>query len=246
MTTDGTELMVIPPPPLTVFGTDDPRAIMERVADVAGPLADFIKRQKMALRIGDRDYVRVEGWSFMGAMLGVSPRVVSVLAAARRRSRRGLRLRGQCGAARRATARASAGPSPSARATRRTGTRAMTTRSSRWRRPARSARRTGSRSASLCTPQATRRRLPRRWCRRSRGRPSRASRCVGRHRGPNRCGRRCRSTSCCSIDLSAYPRLRADEPEHPRLAGYEPRRGRGQAGGGSRAVPRRGCGGSGG
>ena len=55
------------------FGTDDPVAIVERVSAVATPLADFIKARGMTTRISGREYVMAEGWSFMGAMLGVSP-----------------------------------------------------------------------------------------------------------------------------------------------------------------------------
>lgn len=64
--------------PLTVFGTDDPGAIVSRVTSIAGPLADFIKQQHMSTNIQGREYVLAEGWSFMGAMLGVAPRTVRV------------------------------------------------------------------------------------------------------------------------------------------------------------------------
>jgi len=64
--------------PLTVFGTDDPGAIVDRVTSIATPLAAFIKRQHMSTNIQGREYVLAEGWSFMGAMLGVAPRTVSI------------------------------------------------------------------------------------------------------------------------------------------------------------------------
>ena len=64
--------------PTTVFGTDNPAAIMQRVTDIAKPLADFIKQQHMSTTISDREYVLAEGWAFMGAMLGVSPRTLRV------------------------------------------------------------------------------------------------------------------------------------------------------------------------
>lgn len=78
--TDGQELAVVEhaPAPLTVFGTDNPAAIVQRVTEIARPLADFIKQQGMSSNISGREYVLAEGWSFMGAMLGVSPRTVSV------------------------------------------------------------------------------------------------------------------------------------------------------------------------
>ena len=64
--------------PITVFGTDDPAAIMARVVEIAKPLGDFIKQQKMSMTIGSNEYVKAEGWSFMGAMLGISPNVTRV------------------------------------------------------------------------------------------------------------------------------------------------------------------------
>lgn len=78
--TDGQELVVVEQQavPLTIFGTDEPTAIVERVTSIAQPLADFIKRQHMSTTIQGREYVLQEGWSFMGAMLGVAPRTVSV------------------------------------------------------------------------------------------------------------------------------------------------------------------------
>jgi len=66
------------PQALTVFGTDDPGAIVQRVTAIAQPLAAFIKQQQMSFRISGREYVLAEGWSFMGAMLGVAPRTTAV------------------------------------------------------------------------------------------------------------------------------------------------------------------------
>jgi hypothetical protein len=80
------------PASLTVFGTSDPVAILERVEQLARPLATFINdhnmskvlasaaRKAKAEREGQtlKRYVMIEGWSFMGAMLGVAPRTVEV------------------------------------------------------------------------------------------------------------------------------------------------------------------------
>ena len=66
------------PQALTVFGTDDPGAIVQRVTAIAQPLAAFIKQQRMSTNIQGREYVLAEGWSFMGAMLGVAPRATAV------------------------------------------------------------------------------------------------------------------------------------------------------------------------
>lgn len=80
------------PASMTVFGTADPVAILERVEQLARPLATFINdhnmskvlaspaRKAKAEREGEtlKRYVMIEGWSFMGAMLGVAPRTVAV------------------------------------------------------------------------------------------------------------------------------------------------------------------------
>lgn len=63
---------------LTVFGTDDPAAIVRRVSEIATPLADFIKARNMTTPMGNREHVNIEGWSFMGAMMGIAPVVKRV------------------------------------------------------------------------------------------------------------------------------------------------------------------------
>lgn len=64
--------------PATVFGTTDPAAIMQRVVDIATPLAKFIREQGMTTNMGGRTHVNIEGWSFMGAMMGIAPVVTRV------------------------------------------------------------------------------------------------------------------------------------------------------------------------
>ncbi len=65
---------------IAIFGSDEPTAIAERVMAVAGPLAAFIKQKDMTTNIQGREYVLAEGWSFAGALLGVAPRTVRVVA----------------------------------------------------------------------------------------------------------------------------------------------------------------------
>ena len=55
-----------------------PEAVVERATKVAEALANVIKKKKLSVKIRDREYVRVEGWSTLGAMIGVLPRTVSV------------------------------------------------------------------------------------------------------------------------------------------------------------------------
>lgn len=65
------------PASATVFGTDDPMAIMQRVVAIATPLAEFVRARGMVKHLDrrnqSREYVQIEGWSFMGAMLGIAP-----------------------------------------------------------------------------------------------------------------------------------------------------------------------------
>jgi hypothetical protein len=57
----------------TLFGTDNPAEVVSRAAVVAKTLADLVRRQKLIVRIGKSDHVRVEGWTLLGSMLGVFP-----------------------------------------------------------------------------------------------------------------------------------------------------------------------------
>ena len=57
--------------PITLFGTDDPVAVVERASTIATALADVIRRKSLYKRIGQSDHVFVEGWTLLGSMLGV-------------------------------------------------------------------------------------------------------------------------------------------------------------------------------
>lgn len=57
--------------PLTLFGTDDPSAVVERATRVATVLADVIKQRRLSAHIGNRDHIMLEGWTLLGSMLGV-------------------------------------------------------------------------------------------------------------------------------------------------------------------------------
>ncbi len=60
---------------LTLFGTADPVAVLEQAARVAKALARVIEKQGLFTVIGSKKYVHVEGWTLLGSMLGVFPRV---------------------------------------------------------------------------------------------------------------------------------------------------------------------------
>lgn len=66
--------------PMTVFGTDDPEQIVALVESKAAALGGFVRKHGMSRQLqrprqGEkpREYVFIEGWSFLGQMLGVAP-----------------------------------------------------------------------------------------------------------------------------------------------------------------------------
>lgn len=60
-------------PSPTLFGTTDPAKVVEAAAKAAKPLADVVHAQKLSVKIGPSEHVRVEGWTLLGSMLGVFP-----------------------------------------------------------------------------------------------------------------------------------------------------------------------------
>lgn len=60
-------------PTPTLFGTDDPGAVIEAAKRAAEPLVDVIRKQNLSVKIGPSEHVRVEGWTLLGSMLGVFP-----------------------------------------------------------------------------------------------------------------------------------------------------------------------------
>jgi hypothetical protein len=68
----GTEIDRIPSSG-ALFKTDDPVEIMERTAEVASALKEFVKAQGLTSVISGRDYLLVETWQMLGMMLGVTP-----------------------------------------------------------------------------------------------------------------------------------------------------------------------------
>jgi hypothetical protein len=57
----------------TLFRTEDPVEVIRRATDIAAPLADVVRKQKLVTMIQGREHVRVEGWTLLGSMLGVFP-----------------------------------------------------------------------------------------------------------------------------------------------------------------------------
>jgi hypothetical protein len=80
MNTTSTELaplepdeMMPAPPPITLFGTTDPRLARERMADLASVLVDVVKDRGLSVRINGKDFLPAEAWTTLGGLLGVVP-----------------------------------------------------------------------------------------------------------------------------------------------------------------------------
>lgn len=62
---------------LGIIPARTPHDVIVQAAEIAKELAGIIKDRKLTVSIQGRNFVRVEGWSTMGAMLGVLPREVT-------------------------------------------------------------------------------------------------------------------------------------------------------------------------
>ena len=62
---------VYAPAPLTLFGTNDPRAALEKMGELAALLVDVVRERKLSVRISGREHLRAEAWTTLGGMLGV-------------------------------------------------------------------------------------------------------------------------------------------------------------------------------
>ena len=58
---------------VTLYGTSDPNAIVQKATAQANALAKVIKDKHLYATISGRDHVTVEGWTLLGSMLGVFP-----------------------------------------------------------------------------------------------------------------------------------------------------------------------------
>lgn len=68
-----TELTVAAEHPATLFRTDDPAEVLIRATEVADALQPVIERKKLFANIHGKKHITVEGWTTLGAMLGVTP-----------------------------------------------------------------------------------------------------------------------------------------------------------------------------
>jgi hypothetical protein len=79
---NGHELITTRGTPLVQLGTlqaNSPAALVAGATAIADTLADVIRQKKLTSRINGKDFVRVEGWTVLGALLGVIAREESVL-----------------------------------------------------------------------------------------------------------------------------------------------------------------------
>lgn len=69
----GQELAIRDAAPVTLFGTDDPVAVIEKARLVARALVDVVDGQQLYTTISGKKHLRVEAWTLLGSMLGVFP-----------------------------------------------------------------------------------------------------------------------------------------------------------------------------
>jgi hypothetical protein len=55
----------------TLFGTDNPAEVVRRSTAIATELARLVRQQKLVVRIGQSEHVKVEGWTLLGSQVGV-------------------------------------------------------------------------------------------------------------------------------------------------------------------------------
>jgi hypothetical protein len=63
---------LVPAAPTTLFGTDDPSEVIGKATAVADALTAVIQAKGLYTQIQGKSHVRVEGWTLLGSMLGVT------------------------------------------------------------------------------------------------------------------------------------------------------------------------------
>lgn len=64
--------------PAELFPTKNPTEVVKIAKNIADAVSDIVEKQKLYDVIKDKKYVRCEGWTTMGAMLGLFPQIVEV------------------------------------------------------------------------------------------------------------------------------------------------------------------------
>jgi hypothetical protein len=68
-----TELEYRPPTPVTLFGTNDPTAALQRMTEIAKELVGVIRQRHLAVKIGQGEHLKADAWTTLGGMVGVVP-----------------------------------------------------------------------------------------------------------------------------------------------------------------------------
>lgn len=79
VTSESTDLAVQAEHSTTLFKKSDPVEALEEASRVATALAGVVKQGGMIDRVQGREYVKVEGWRTLGAILGVSPQEIEMV-----------------------------------------------------------------------------------------------------------------------------------------------------------------------
>lgn len=61
-----------PATPINLFGANSPAQVVEKATELAGVLKDVLVKRNHIVRIGQGEHVKVEGWTTLGSMLGVT------------------------------------------------------------------------------------------------------------------------------------------------------------------------------
>jgi hypothetical protein len=67
------ELEYRPQTPVTLFGTSDPTAALERMTAIAKELVGVIRQRQLAVKIGQGEHLKADAWTTLGGMVGVVP-----------------------------------------------------------------------------------------------------------------------------------------------------------------------------
>ena len=64
---------------VSLFGTKNPAKILERAVNVANILKPIIIEKQLFTTIRGKNYVHCEGWTLLGSLVGVFPRIIEVI-----------------------------------------------------------------------------------------------------------------------------------------------------------------------
>lgn len=65
------EVEILDERPVNLFGSTDPRSALERMTEYASALVDVVRDRRLSVRIQGKEYLTVEAWQTLGALVGV-------------------------------------------------------------------------------------------------------------------------------------------------------------------------------